>query len=74
MKCSAFLTTGDNVVSCHKFSTLTRDNSGHPVALPLVDVLRLFEAEGRVTRDDPTLLGTVDELPHMLDDAHPVLL
>ena len=74
LKCSAFLTTGDNVVSCHKFSTLTRDNSGHPVALPLVDVLRLFEAEGRVTRDDPTLLGRVGELPRMLDDTHPMLL
>ena len=57
-----------------KIATLTGDNSGHPVALPLVDVLRLFEAEGRVTRDDPTLLGTIDELPGVLDDTHPVLL
>ena len=57
-----------------KIATLTGDNSGHPVALPLVDVLRLLEAEGRVTRDDPTLLGRVGELPRMLDDTYPMLL
>ena len=57
-----------------KIATLTGDNSGHPVALPLVDVLRLLEAEGRVTRDDPTLLGRGDELPRLLDDTHPMLL